>query len=111
MSSLRKEVSFWADELRDGIVSVVFWKTGRSWHCDKFCPIEGSDTFDDDDRKTLREIYEEDHNAILVDYDNSAIEQEDTVDFMVDRIRYLYETSTPGSLEYLAYPERLVANS
>lgn len=91
MASLRNEVRRYAEELRGCIAEVVFYKEGRSWSGWKFY-LDAHDRIQRDDLPELRRIVEIDPRALVVDYYNSAIFESDGIEWMTDRVRYLYES-------------------
>lgn len=91
MASLRNEVRRCAEELRDGIAEVVFYKEGRSWNSSVFY-LDAKDRIERDDLPELRRIVEIDPRALVVDYYNSAIMEDDGIEWMVSRVRYLYDS-------------------
>lgn len=113
MASLRSQVAYYRDELRDGIAWVAFWRQGRSWKSDSFYgetdagPDLANPTFEEEDLETMREIVAEDPNAVLINgYYNCPFFNDDepgcTVAFMADHIRYRYDGNHEQLIAHLA---------
>lgn len=105
MASLKEEARFILDDARDGIAWLAIWKTGRTWHAETMYDdveyIEGRRyprrteskwRIEDEAAARLREIWAEDHNAILVNpyYDNLGPFEEMTLASLIDGIRFQY---------------------
>ena len=103
MASLREEARWILDEARDAICWIAVWKTGRSWNVETFYgveydegrlypPRESSWKIEEDDEKRLREIYEEDHDAIMVNgyYCNLGSLEEMTLESLINGIKFQY---------------------
>ena len=103
MASLREEARWILGEARDAICWIAVWKTGRSWNIETLYGVEydegrtyprreSSWKIDEDDERRLREICEEDQNAILVNgyYCNLGSLEEMTLDSLIDGIRFQY---------------------
>ena len=106
MASLKEEARFILDDARDGIAWLAIWKTGRTWHAEAMYSddveytegrryprrTESSWRIEDEAAARLREIWAEDHNAILVNpyYDNLGPFEEMTLASLIDGIRFQY---------------------
>lgn len=55
-----------AGEIRDGIAWVAVWKTGQSWNAESFWLNLYDDAFESEDLGRVREILEQDPNAVLL---------------------------------------------
>ena len=105
MASLREEARWVLEDARGGISWIAVWKTGRSWHCQTILGLEYEEgnhwlkresrwtTDDPDDIATLREIFAEDENAILVNsyYCNLGGMEDLTLQTLVNALRWQYE--------------------
>ena len=106
MASLKEEARFILDDARDGIAWLAIWKTGHTWHAEAMYSddveytegrryprrTESSWRIEDEAAARLREIWAEDHNAILVNpyYDNLGPFEEMTLASLIDGIRFQY---------------------
>ena len=102
MASLREEARWILDDAKAGISWIAVWKTGRSWHAESFYEIEYTDRttrlqkqgwkIDGETAETLRKIYAEDENAILVNayYCNLGPFEEMTLETLIDGIKFQY---------------------
>ena len=96
MASLREEARWILDEARAAICWIAVWKTGRSWNVETFYGVEYDEgrlyPIEEDDEKRLREIYEEDNDAILVNgyYCNLGSLEEMTLESLIDGIKFQY---------------------
>lgn len=66
MASLREIATANAEEIRDGIVWVIVWKTGRSWHAKSVWLNSETDKIGPEDEKQVREILQQDPNAVMI---------------------------------------------
>lgn len=70
MASIREAAQQVLDTARDGIGWIVFWKEGRGWDSDDvYVDYDESGrilSVEEWELEKLKEIYEKDHNAILV---------------------------------------------
>lgn len=95
MSSLRKLVNEYKDDLRNGINWVIFWKEGRSWG--GMCVYmnitkTGEKVIDNQYKKDLEEICNKDPHAIALNGDiYSLFSKGAKVSDMVDAVRYYHE--------------------
>ncbi len=106
MASLKEEAHWILDDARAGIAWIAIWKTGRSWHTETMYAndveytesrgypwnVKGGWRIEDDAADRLREIWNEDNNAILVNpfYDNLGPFEDMTLNSLVDGIRFQY---------------------
>ena len=101
MASLRDEARYILDYARDGILWFAVWKTGRSWHVREIITAEYTQAWhnypekwecDEDDMKTMTDIYNQDNNAVMLNgyYRNIGSLEEMTLDSLVDGIRFQY---------------------
>ena len=106
MASLKEEARYILDDAKDGIAWLAIWKTGRTWHAETMYDdveytegrkyprkIESSWRIEDEAAERLREIWAEDHNAILVNpyYDNLGPFEEMTLTSLIEGIRFQYD--------------------
>ncbi len=95
MSSLRKLVNEYKDDLRNGINWVIFWKEGRSWG--SMCVYmnitkTGKKVINNQYKKDLEEICNKDPHAIALNGDiYSLFSKGAKVSDMVDAVRYYHE--------------------
>ncbi len=94
MTGLRKLVAEYADDLRDGIQWVVFWKEKGKWKAERYFFETGSDGEEyliDSDKKELEEIYQKDPKAIpLNGYIHGMFYEDASISHMVTAVRYYY---------------------
>lgn len=103
MASLREEVRYVLDDAKAGICWIAFWKTGKTWHAESMYETNYEEanrlfntkskwTIDEMDAERLKEIYEEDSNAILVNpyYCNVGPWEEMTLASLIDGIKFQY---------------------
>ena len=100
MASLREEARWILGDARDAICWIAAWKTGRSWNVETLYGVEyveerGHESYwriEADDENRLREIYEADENAILVNgyYCNLGPLEGMTLESLVDGIKFQY---------------------
>lgn len=105
MASLREEARRILDDAITGVAFLAIWKTGRTWHAESIYDVEYIEgrTFPGkvkehweisaDAAAKLREIWMDDHHAILVNpyYDNLGPFEEMTLGSLIDGIRFQYE--------------------
>lgn len=102
MASLRNLISYYKDNILDGIGFVAIWKEGRSWKAEYFSPIDGcwddGFTFELEDTERMKEIYFKDHNSICINgYYNGFGDHEDstsyynTIPAILDRVLWMYQ--------------------
>lgn len=94
MASLRDAVKDNANELRDGIPWVVFWRDGRSWNSEAvfFSMDYAADTIDPDDIGRLQYINETDPRAIALNgYYCGRLGENMTIDELTRGVRWHYE--------------------
>ena len=94
MSSLRKMVNEYKDDLREGITWVIFWKEGRSWKSSHvYMDInEGEDIIGNEYKEELEEILRKDPHAIALNgYIHGMFFEDATINHMVDAIKHYYE--------------------
>lgn len=95
MSSLRKLVNEYKDDLRNGINWVIFWKEGRSWG--GMCVYmnitkTGEKVINNQYKKDLEEICNKDPHAIALNGNiYSLFSKGAKVSDMVDAVRYYHE--------------------
>ena len=96
MTGLRKLVTEYADELREGISWVVFWKEKGKWKAESYfleIDSDGEDYLNDSDKKELEEIYKQDPYAIpLNGYINGMFYEDASISHMVRAVRHYYVT-------------------
>ena len=93
MASLKTVADYFKDEIRDGIVWVIIWKTGRSWNGYATWLNPSTNIFNPDDLKKAHKILETDPNAVILNsyycgrfcYDMTKLE-------IARWIRWSYET-------------------
>ena len=94
MSSLRKMVNEYKDDLREGITWVIFWKEGRSWKSSHvYMDInEGEDIIGNEYKEELEEILRKDPHAIALNgYIHGMFFEDATINHMVDAVKHYYE--------------------
>jgi hypothetical protein len=94
MASLRDAVKNNANELRDGIPWVVFWREGRSWHSEAvfFSMDYSADTIDPDDIGRLEHISRTDPRAVALNgYYCGHLGESMTLDELTSGVRWHYE--------------------
>lgn len=99
MASLRQAARNVLYEAQDAIAWIVLWKEGRGWNADTVWLDYNERTHrfqdvDADDIAKLKEIYENDENAILVNgyYINiGPLDDGMTLESLVDGLRWQYE--------------------
>ena len=94
MASLRDAVKNNANELRDGIPWVVFWREGRSWHSEAvfFSMDYAADTIDPDDIGRLEHISRTDPRAVALNgYYCGHLGEDMTLDELTSGVRWHYE--------------------
>lgn len=101
MASLRKVVSEYRDELRDGIAWVAFWKEGRSWKAECFY-VEVDDSISAEDMKRLKGIQSIDPNAVVLNgYYCGHIGEEMNVTELTASVRCHYENGFNGIASFI----------
>lgn len=92
MSALRDVTRYMAEELRDGITWVIFYREKRSWHtADVWSDLEG-DGWTQDDLAEAVKILKIDPNAVLLNgYYCGRFEKNMTVDELAAVVRWHYE--------------------
>lgn len=113
MASLREEARYILYDAMSGVSWFAVWKTGRSWNIrmiysaeytqSRFCHPEVWEC-DQDDMQTMQEIWNEDHDAVLLNgyYRNIGSLEEMTLGSLVDGIRWQYEHDGGNLGEILA---------
>lgn len=94
MASLRDAVKDNANELRDGIPWVVFWRDGRSWNSEAvfFSMDYAADTIDPDDIGRLQHINQTDPRAVALNgYYCGRLGEDMTIDELTRGVRWHYE--------------------
>lgn len=94
MASLRDAVKDNANELRDGIPWVVFWRDGRSWNSEAvfFSMDYAADTIDPDDIGRLEHINRTDPRAVALNgYYCGRLGEDMTLDELTRGVRWHYE--------------------
>jgi hypothetical protein len=97
MASLRDAVKDNANELRDGIPWVVFWRDGRSWHSEAvfFSMDYAADTIDPDDIGRLENISRIDPHAVALNgYYCGRLGEDMTFDELTRGVRWHYIMKT-----------------
>lgn len=92
MASLREIATANAEEIRDGIAWVIVWKTGRSWHAKLVWLNSETDKLGPEDEKQVREILQQDPNAVMINgYYSGHLGEGMTLKELEDGIRWHYE--------------------
>lgn len=92
MASLREIAAVNAEEIRDGIAWVIVWKTGRSWHAKPVWLNSKTDKLGPEDEKQVREILQQDSNAVMINgYYSGRLGEGMTLKELEDGIRWHYE--------------------
>lgn len=92
MASLRKVVSEYRDELRDGIAWIAFWKEGRSWKAECFWLDVMDERLSVEDRVRLEEIADIDPGAVVLNgYYCGYLAEDMSMTEMVFGVRCHYE--------------------
>lgn len=92
MASLREIAAVNAEEIRDGIAWVIVWKTGRSWHAKPVWLNSETDKLGSEDEKQVREILQQDPNAVMINgYYSGHLGEGMTLKELEDSIRWHYE--------------------
>ena len=102
MSSLRKMVNEYKDDLREGITWVIFWKEGRSWESSHvYTEIrDGEEIIDNEYKEELETILQKDPHAIALNgYIHRMFSEDATINHMIDAVKYYYEEWKSCSLE------------
>ena len=102
MSSLRKMVNEYKDDLREGITWVIFWKEGRSWESSHvYTEIrDGEEIIDNEYKEELETILQKDPHAIALNgYIHGMFFEDATINHMIDAVKYYYEEWKSCSLE------------
>ena len=98
MASIRETAQRVLDTARDGIGWIAFWKEGRGWNSD-YVYVDYDESgrilaIDDRDLDLLREVYEKDHSAILVNsyvHNLGVFGDEGTRDDLAAGLRWQYK--------------------
>lgn len=98
MASIREAAQRVLDTARDGIGWIAFWKEGRGWNSD-YVAVDFDErgrilAIDDGDLDLLREVYEKDHSAILVNsyvHNLGVFGDEGTRDDLVAGLKWQYK--------------------
>ena len=108
MASLRDTVKDYQEELRDGIVWVAFWKTGRSWNAEYF-HLEMGDILYPEDRSRMEEIKQADPAAVVVNgYYSGYLGEDRNLDELTAGVRRHYENGYSNIVEFIeAHDDRL----
>ncbi len=89
--ALNKLVSCYADELREGIAWVMFWKTGRSWCAEAIWLNFDNDTIEDDDKELAEEVLRQDPHAIIMNgYYCGRLGEDMSIAELTDGVRWHY---------------------
>ncbi len=102
MSSLRKMVNEYKDDLQEGITWVIFWKEGRSWESSHvYTEIrDGEEIIDNEYKEELETILQKDPHAIALNgYIHGMFFEDATINHMIDAVKYYYEEWKSCSLE------------
>lgn len=101
MSSLRKMVNEYKDDLREGITWVIFWKEGRSWESSHVYIVNGGEEIIENEYKEeLETILQKDPHAIALNgYIHGMFFEDATINHMIDAVKYYYEEWKSCSLE------------
>ena len=102
MSSLRKMVNEYKDDLQEGITWVIFWKEGRSWESSHvYTEIrDGEEIIDNEYKEELETILQKDPHAIALNgYIHEMFFEDATINHMIDAVKYYYEEWKSCSLE------------
>ncbi len=102
MSSLRKMVNEYKDDLQEGITWVIFWKEGRSWESSHVYIVvnEGEEIIDNEYKEELETILQKDPHAIALNgYIHGMFSEDATINHMIDAVKYYYEEWKSCSLE------------
>ena len=102
MSSLRKMVNEYKDDLREGITWVIFWKEGRSWKSSHvYTEIrDGEEIIENEYKEELETILQKDPHAIALNgYIHGMFFEDATINHMIDAVKYYYEEWKSCSLE------------
>ena len=102
MSSLRKMVNEYKDDLREGITWVIFWKEGRSWESSHVYIVVngGEEIIDNEYKEELETILQKDPHAIALNgYIHGMFFEDATINHMIDAVKYYYEEWKSCSLE------------
>lgn len=98
MASIREAAQRVLDTARDGIGWIAFWKDGRGWNSD-YVAVDFDErgrilAIDDGDLDLLREVYEKDHSAILVNsyvHNLGVYEDQGTRDDLAAGLKWQYK--------------------
>lgn len=105
MAALNTIAREYTDEIRDGIAWVIVWKTGRSWNATAVWLNPDDDTFEPDNLTTVREVLEQDPNAVMVNgYYCGHFGEDMTVAELADGIRWHYENGYNTLENSTAFP-------
>ena len=102
MSSLRKMVNEYKDDLQEGITWVIFWKEGRSWESSHVYIVVngGEEIIDNEYKEELETILQKDPHAIALNgYIHGMFSEDATINHMIDAVKYYYEEWKSCSLE------------
>ena len=102
MSSLRKMVNEYKDDLREGITWVIFWKEGRSWESSHVYIVVngGEEIIENEYKEELETILQKDPHAIALNgYIHGMFFEDATINHMIDAVKYYYEEWKSCSLE------------
>ena len=94
MSSLRKMVNEYKDDLREGITWVIFWKEGRSWESSHVYIVVngGEEIIENEYKEELETILQKDPHAIALNgYIHGMFFEDATINHMVDAVKHYYE--------------------
>ena len=106
MASLKRIVSYWRDEIDDGIGWLVVYKNGRRWNAECFWQEDGS--YDDgliftaEDYSELQDILKIDHNAVCFNGYYYGFCDDMTAREIEDKIRLIYVNQTARLDDYLS---------
>ena len=102
MSSLRKMVNEYKDDLREGITWVIFWKEGRSWESSHVYIVVngGEEIIENEYKEELETILQKDPHAIALNgYIHGMFFEDATINHMIDAVKYYSEEWKSCSLE------------
>ena len=106
MSSLRKMVNEYKDDLREGITWVIFWKEGRSWKSSHvYMDInEGEDIISNEYKEELEEILRKDPHAIALNgYIHGMFFEDATINHMVNAVKHYYKEQVISLENFIEY--------
>ncbi len=88
--TLKYWTSYYANELRDGIAWVIFWKVGRGWNAEAIW-LNVDDTIGHDDIPIVEKALRQDSNAVMLNgYDCGHIGEDMSVVELTNGVRWHY---------------------